>query len=101
VLTGRWPEYEFREQNFHPLSQHLPGKYTLQVPHEVFFATGIVQNGFGVLPIEPRHTALVATLPFHHKDPFDRLLASQALADNLTLVSADAIFDTYGIVRQW
>ena len=77
------------------------GKYTLPVPHEVFFETAIRLNGFGVFPIEPKHTAIVATLPFHHKDPFDRLLIAQAMAEGIPLVSADDAFDPYGVQRLW
>lgn len=41
------------------------------------------------------------TPPFHHRDPFDRLLVAQALVEGFTLVSADAIFDAYGVSRIW
>ena len=63
--------------------------------------TALRVNGFGVLAIEPRHTAVVSTLPFHHKDPFDRLLVAQALAEGIPLVSADAAMDPYGVRRLW
>jgi PIN domain nuclease of toxin-antitoxin system len=54
-----------------------------------------------ILPIAVSHTALVATLPFHHRDPFDRLLAAQALAEGVPLVSRDPVFDAYGVHRVW
>jgi PIN domain nuclease of toxin-antitoxin system len=76
-------------------------KLALGAPYEDFLHRGIVLNGFGILPVEPRHTARVATLPFHHKDPFDRLLIAQALVDDLTLVSNEALFDAYGVNRLW
>lgn len=63
--------------------------------------TVIDQNGFGYLHIEPKHTAVLTTMPFHHKDPFDRLLAAQALVENISIVSTDAIFDQYGVKRIW
>lgn len=47
-------------------------KYQLNVPHEEFMEKALITNGFGVLDIRPKHTAIVASLPFHHKDPFDR-----------------------------
>jgi PIN domain nuclease of toxin-antitoxin system len=53
------------------------------------------------LPILPTHTAKVIGLPFHHKDPFDRLLVAQALVEIMALVSNDAILDAYGIPRLW
>src|SRR5438874_10812884 len=54
------------------------GKYALNEPFEDFLRRGILGNGFGVLAIEFQHAAKVATLPFHHRDPFDRLLVAQA-----------------------
>ncbi len=77
------------------------GKLALGQPYEDFLHRGITLNGFVILPIEPRHTARVAAMPFHHKDPFDRLLIAQALADDLTLVSNEALFDAYGVRRLW
>jgi len=53
------------------------------------------------LPIELRHIRRVATLPFHHRDPFDRMLVAQALEDGLTLLSADAALDAYSASRVW
>ena len=43
------------------------------------------------------HAALVAGLPWHHRDPFDRMLAAQALAEGLTLVTRDRAFRPYGV----
>lgn len=45
--------------------------------------------------------AIVATLPLHHRDPFDRLLIAQAMAEQLPIVSGDAAFDVYAIKRLW
>jgi PIN domain nuclease of toxin-antitoxin system len=77
------------------------GKYTLTVPYQDFIQHAIADNDFEVLPVEVRHAALVATLPFHHKDPFDRLLVAQALAEDIPLVSNETIFDDYGVRRLW
>jgi PIN domain nuclease of toxin-antitoxin system len=77
------------------------GKYTLTVPHDVFFDSAIAANGFLVLPIEPRHTGGLIGLPFHHKDPFDRLLIAQAVVEGIPVVSADAAFDPYPVRRVW
>ena len=59
------------------------------------------QSGIQILPITLAHLDLIETLPFHHRDPFDRLLIAQAKAENLILVSVDAAFDPYGINRFW
>ncbi len=76
-------------------------KYTLTVAHDVLFETAIRDNGFRVLPIEPRHTAALVTLPFYHKDPFDRLLIAQAIVEDIPIVSADSAFDPYPVRRIW
>ncbi len=77
------------------------GKLILREPFPEFIRHAIVDNGFGILPIEPEHTAIVATMPFHHRDPFDRMLVAQALAEGIPLLSADAVLDAYGVLRLW
>ena len=76
-------------------------KYVLNQPYEAFLQRNIQGNGFAILPIEPRHTAALLTLPLHHRDPFDRLLIAQAMVDQLTLLSVDTVFDAYPISRAW
>ncbi len=76
-------------------------KYALSQPYEVFMDAAIDKNGFGYLQILPKHTAALTTLPFHHKDPFDRLLVAQALVESIPIVSNDAALDAYGITRLW
>ena len=61
----------------------------------------LAKNGISLLPISFPHAARVATLPFHHRDPFDRSLAAQTELESLSLISADTIFDEYGIQRIW
>ena len=77
------------------------GKYALTVPYEIFWQRSIEGNGFAILPIEVRHAAALTTLPFHHKDPFDRLLAAQAMVEDIPLISNDAALDAYPIRRIW
>ena len=77
------------------------GKLTLPKPIERFIPEQLELNPFFLLPIDLDDLARVATLPFHHRDPFDRLLAAQALGEELTLVSADPIFKKYGVKRIW
>ncbi len=76
-------------------------KYALTKPYEVAMREAIDLNGFGYLHIEPKHTALLTTMPPHHGDPFDRLIIAQALAENIPIVSADSQFDPYGVNRLW
>ena len=53
------------------------------------------------LPIETKHLNFVADLPFHHNDPFDRMIVAQAISEELSIVSADVQLDPYGINRLW
>jgi PIN domain nuclease of toxin-antitoxin system len=77
------------------------GKYRLNASYELFMHRGIEGNGFEILPIEPRHTVVLTTLPFHHRDPFDRLLIAQAIAEQIPIISNDPAFDAYPITRLW
>jgi PIN domain nuclease of toxin-antitoxin system len=54
-----------------------------------------------LLPITPAHVKRLQLLEMHHRDPFDRMLVAQALAENLSLVSGDASLDAYGVQRLW
>lgn len=57
--------------------------------------------GFDVLPITGADAERAASLPPHHRDPFDRMLAAQALVEGLSLVSSDPVFRGYGVKRIW
>ena len=65
------------------------------------FEAGVVASRFDKLPIEFSHAEVVATLPRHHNDPFDRMLIAQAIAERLTLVTHDRQFAPYGIDVVW
>ena len=77
------------------------GKYKLPGPFGPFMDTQLTSNRIQLLPIEVRHTALLASMPFHHRDPFDRLIVAQALAESIGVVSVDAMLDAYGVSRLW
>lgn len=77
------------------------GKLVLSMSLPDLFAVGLEGNGLLVLPIEKGHILNVGMLPFHHRDPFDRLLAAQCLEEQMSLVSRDVAFDIYGVTRLW
>jgi len=77
------------------------GKLALSAPFGVLFPAQLALNRIRLHPLEPRHIEPLTTLPFHHKDPFDRLIAATALVEKLAVVSADAILDAYGVTRLW
>ncbi len=58
-------------------------------------------SGFVPLAIDERHAAAVASLPLHHRDPFDHLLIAQAQIEQLTLVTRDPQFAAYGVDVRW
>ncbi len=76
-------------------------KYLLPQPYQSFMETHIASNDFTILPILPKHTALLTTMELHHKDPFDRLLVAQSLVENIPIVSVDVQLDSYGVKRIW
>ena len=79
------------------------GKLALHQPFETFIDLCLNQYHFLLLPIAPDHTARVAQLPFppKHKDPFDRLLVAQAIAESMAIISDDSQLDAYPVTRLW
>ena len=76
-------------------------KLDLGGPYRGFFDQHMIRTYFEWLQIATKHLEAVAILPFHHNDPFDRLLIAQALTENIPIVSADVVFDAYGVTRLW
>lgn len=77
------------------------GKYQLPGPFVPFLHQQIDLNDFTILPVSVEHAGKVASLPYHHRDPFDRLIIAQALVENMAVLSNDSIMDQYGVVRSW
>ncbi|MEX1046211.1 MAG: type II toxin-antitoxin system VapC family toxin [Actinomycetota bacterium] len=70
-------------------------------PLEPFITSQVLANAFQVLPINLRHVFALSALPDVHQDPFDRMLVSQAVADDLTILSADRHFQAYPVDVVW
>ena len=77
------------------------GKYKLPISFQDFILRAVHENGFRFLPIDPAHTSLLTTMPFHHRDPFDRLMIAQALVEQMQIISSDTILDDYSVIRVW
>jgi len=77
------------------------GKLKLPASFDRYIPEQIQVNGFSRLEIGFRHIAGCSALPWHHRDPFDRLLAAQAIEEGLTMVSRDKVFSRYGVPRIW
>ena len=77
------------------------GKLRLPRPFAEVFPHQLELNGFELLPISCMHLNQLAEMPYHHRDPFDRLLIAQALADGLTIVTRDIAFSQYPAKTIW
>lgn len=77
------------------------GKLTLADPFSEFVRRGFAENNVDLLPISVDHVVRLERLPRHHKDPFDRMIAAQALEENVPVVGRDRLLDEYGVDRRW
>lgn len=77
------------------------GKLPLGHPFESYISCKLAENGISILPISIAHAARMTALPFHHRDPFDRLLVAQAMTESMVIVSSDSILDRYQVTRIW
>ena len=76
------------------------GRLTLPARVEDYLAEKIAE-GFEMLPVDWTHAAAVERLPWHHRDPFDRLLVAQALTEKIPIVTRDRVFRRYGVRVIW
>lgn len=77
------------------------GNLVFAEPFDELITRQISLYEYTIYPAELRHTFLISRLEQHHKDPFDRLIIAQAIADNIAIVSIDSIFDNYLVNRIW
>lgn len=77
------------------------GKLALGKSFERLFPEQLHFNRIQILDITVGSLTKLTTLPFHHRDPFDRLIIAQALVEGIPIIGADVIFDAYGISREW
>lgn len=77
------------------------GRLTLALPFVELVERQVRGNAVEVLPVLPHHLDALTRLPFVHKDPFDRLIVAQALAEGVPVVTRDAAFEPYGVATVW
>lgn len=75
------------------------GKLSIAKPFDHFLEEQVAEKDIQWLSLSISHLNLVTQMPFHYRDPFDRLLVAQCLCEGFILVSADPLFDQYGINR--
>lgn len=81
--------------------KHSTGKLSFGLPFKVFIQQQLSFNSIDLLNSSLDHIDVVATLPLHHRDPFDRLLIAQSMVEQIPILSADSTFDAYSIQRLW
>lgn len=77
------------------------GKLKLTAPPREFVEQRMANNGLTPMPLAMNHTYRLAHLPFHHRDPFDRLLVSQAIEEDLPILTSDAAISAYEVETLW
>ena len=77
------------------------GKLTLAKPFEEMFPEQLEQNGIEILAIDVVHLKTLCALPFHHRDPFDRLIIAQVLSEEVSIIGMDSVFGEYGVAMEW
>ena len=77
------------------------GKLRFKLPLDELVEAQQLVNRLRLLQIEPQHVYALSQLPFHHKDPFDRLLLAQAVVENLPVLTADPAFSAYQVSVLW
>lgn len=77
------------------------GKLSMGAAFDQLIPHQLLENDMTLLPIEIPHLHQLVQLPFHHRDPFDRLLIAQGVSENLPFISRDPLFDAYMVQRIW
>lgn len=75
-------------------------RLTIAVPFDEI-GNALEQNNFQLLPITFEDTVVLSSLPFHHRDPFDRLIIAQAINNRFTLITKDGLFAGYPVKIHW
>jgi PIN domain nuclease of toxin-antitoxin system len=77
------------------------GKLKLLRSFEQIIPAQLEENFINILPIELNHLSQIIELPFHHRDPFDRLIIAQGMTEGLPVISSDASFQMYPVEVIW
>jgi PIN domain nuclease of toxin-antitoxin system len=77
------------------------GKLVLPSPVSEYLSAKLRANGVLVLPLTFEHVRRLEELPLHHRDPFDRMLIAQSLAENVPIITSDPWFKQYPVQVVW
>jgi PIN domain nuclease of toxin-antitoxin system len=81
--------------------KRMVGKLTLRKPLRQMLDDQVQQNGLEIVPVSQEPILRLDSLPFHHRDPFDRILIATAQTESWTLVSHDSVFGVYDVPVLW
>ena len=81
--------------------KHSLGRLALSLPLDQYTATHLTPSKVELLSIEISHILTCAQMPWHHRDPFDRILVAQAMTENIPIISVDTALDAYAVKRLW
>ena len=76
-------------------------KLKLKTSLEKIIDDYVIGNDINLLSIESSHIYPLQKLPFHHRDPFDRLIVCQAIYEKMPIITSDKNFDLYSVERIW
>jgi PIN domain nuclease of toxin-antitoxin system len=77
------------------------GRLRFRLPFSQLVEREVRGNAMEVLGIRPEHLDELAKLPFHHRDPFDRLIIAQSIAEDASIIGKDEAFDDYPVTLLW
>jgi PIN domain nuclease of toxin-antitoxin system len=77
------------------------GKLELKQPFGQLIPSQLLENEIGILPVQFKHLVVLTSLPFHHRDPFDRILIAQAISEGIPILSEDPAFRDYPVQIVW
>ena len=72
------------------------GKLTLAIPLDML-ENALIEQQFQLLGFQFLHYLTLTSLPFHHQDPFDRMIIAQSITENMTIITADEKFQSYDV----
>ena len=74
------------------------GQLTLTPSYEEFIEREVSESSINLLNIKLEHLKINASLPFHHRDPFDRIIIAQSMGENIPIITIDSVFNQYSII---
>jgi PIN domain nuclease of toxin-antitoxin system len=77
------------------------GKLSLPEPSTTYIPSRLASNQFMTLTVEMQHILQIASLPDHHRDPFDRLLIAQSQIENIPFLTVDHLISQYPVNVIW